>query len=66
MTRDKSHMEHIVRWAEYVRDNPDWKKKHTEFIDAQFLIAKRFYEKLAETPQGREKIKELRQLKMKN
>ncbi len=58
-------MEQVERWAEYVRNNPDWKKKHTEFINAQFIIAKKFYGKLAETPSGREKIKGLRELKIK-
>jgi len=66
MTRDKSHMEQVERWAEYVKNNPDWKKKHTEFINAQIEIANRFYKNLAKTPEGREKIKELRELKMKN
>jgi hypothetical protein len=58
--RDKTHLEQIKRWAEYVKDNSDWKKKHTEFINAQFEISSRFYKKLAETPEGREKVKELK------
>jgi hypothetical protein len=62
--RDKSHMEQVERWAEYVRNNPDWKKKHTKFIDAQFDIANRFYKKLALSPGGKEKIEELRKVKV--
>ena len=64
--RDKTHLEQIERWAEYVRTNPDWKKKHTEFIDAQFEMSNRFYKKLAETPEGREKIKKLKEMRIKN
>ena len=45
--------------------NKDWKIKHTQFIDAQFEIAQRFYKELAKTPEGVEKIKKLRELKIK-
>lgn len=58
MERDKTHKEQIERWAAYVRDNPNtWKSKFKPFIDSQFLIARRFYKKLAETEEGREKIR---------
>jgi len=58
MERDKTHMEQIERWANYVRENPDkWKAKFKEFIDSQIIISRRFYKKLAETKEGREKIK---------
>lgn len=41
--RDKSHEEELVRWAEYVRENPDkWKEKLKPFLDSQIIIAKRF------------------------
>ena len=63
--RDKSHGEQIERWAEYVKTHKDWKIKHTQFIDAQFEIAQRFYKELAKTPEGVEKIKKLRELKIK-
>jgi hypothetical protein len=62
--RDKSHIEQVERWAEYCRNNPDWKKKLKPFLDAQIIMANRFYKKLAETPEGREKIKELRAIKI--
>lgn len=63
--RDKSHDEQIERWAKYVRDNPDkWKSKLKPFLDAQIIMARRVYKKLAETPEGREKIKKLNELKM--
>ena len=64
MKRDKSHSEQIERWAEFVRDNPDkWKPKFKDFIDAQIIMSRRFYKKLAETEEGREKIRLLRNLK---
>jgi hypothetical protein len=58
--RDKGHMEQVERWARYVRENPDrWKSKIKPFIDSQIIMSRRFYERLAETPQGREKIKNI-------
>ena len=60
MAIEKSREEEIVRWAEYVRANRDWKKQHTEFINAQYrknaLVAKI----LRKTSKGREKLKMLR------
>ena len=61
--RDKTHDEQIERWAKFVRDNPDkWKEKIKPFLDSQILIARRFYFKLAESEEGREKIKLLRKM----
>ena len=57
--RDKSHEEQLERWAEYVKNNPDWKIKLKPFLDSQIIIARRFYKKLAETEEGRAKILEL-------
>ena len=62
MKRDKSHDEQIERWANYVK-SPDWKKKLKPFLDAQIIMARRFYSKLAETEEGRMKIKELKNIK---
>lgn len=63
--RDKSHDEQIVRNAEFVRDNPNkWKAKQKEFIDAQIIMARRFYSNLAKTEQGRNKILELKGIKV--
>jgi hypothetical protein len=59
--RDKSHAQEIERWAEYVRDNPDkWKAKLKLFLDAQILMARRFYKKLLGEEGGEEKLRELR------
>ncbi|MEA3329780.1 MAG: hypothetical protein U9Q06_03470 [Nanoarchaeota archaeon] len=63
MERDKTHQEQIERWAKFVKNNPDkWKLKFKEFINAQIIMSRRFYKKLAETPGGTNKIKQLRNL----
>ena len=60
----KEHLEQVERWAEYVRTHPnEWKAKMKLFLDAQIIMSRRFYQKLSETPEGREKIKELRSKK---
>ena len=62
--RDNTHNEQVERWAEFVRENPNkWKAKLKPFLDAQIIMARRFYKKLSMTEGGREKIKELRRLK---
>lgn len=41
--RDFSHEEELVRWANYVRKNPEkWKEKLKPFLDSQIIIARRF------------------------
>ena len=61
--RDKTHDEQIERWAKFVKENPDkWKAEIKLFLDAQIIMAQRFYSKLAQTKEGREKIKVLRGL----
>jgi len=60
--RDKSHAEQIERWAEYVRTHDDWKEKLKLFLDSQIITARRFYKKLAETPEGREKIRLIKRI----
>lgn len=61
--RDKTHSEQVERWANYVKNNPDWKKKLKPFLDSQIIISRRIYKKLAETEEGREKIRLLRSMK---
>jgi hypothetical protein len=61
--RDKTHSEQVERWANYVKNNPDWKKKLKPFLDSQIIISRRIYKKLAETEEGRKKIKLLRNIK---
>jgi len=63
--RDISHQEQIERWANFVRDNPEWKKQFKKFSDAQIIIARRVYDKLNQTQEGRAKIKILKRLEWK-
>lgn len=60
MKRDNSHQEQIERWAKFVRDNPNWREQFKRFSDGQIIMARRVFEKLAETEEGRRKIKLLR------
>lgn len=63
--RDKTHTEQIERWAKYVKDNPSkWKEKLKLFLDAQIIMSRRFYSKLATTKDGRKKIEMLRNLQV--
>jgi len=59
--RDKTHMEQVERWAEFIRNKPqkEWRPKFNEFIDAQFEIAKRFRENMEKTEEGREALKKV-------
>lgn len=66
MTHNNSHKQQIKIWAEYIRDNPDWKKQFKEFSDAQILLARKAYEKLAKTEEGVKKIKLLRERNLVN
>lgn len=47
----------VARWAEYVRSHKDWKKIHTDFINAQFIKYSGFLKRILKTPNGREKLK---------
>lgn len=61
----KEHEEQIERWAKYVKNSEGrWKAEHTAFIDGQINMANEFLKKLAETPEGREKLKELRTMRV--
>lgn len=58
--RDKSHVEQIERWANFVKNNPGkWKKEHTAFINAQINKANEFYNNLND----KEFVKKLRNIK---
>ena len=61
MTRDKSHEKELIRWADYVKNNPkEWKVRLKPFLDAQIIMARRFYQKLSKTEEGRRKLDEIR------
>lgn len=58
--RDKTHKEQVERWARYCKENPNkWKSKLKPFLDAQIIMARRFYKRLRRSEKGREKIKKL-------
>jgi len=57
--RDISHIQSIERWTEYMKKNPEWKKHHTEFIDAQFEKAYKIIKKILKSEEGKEKIKKI-------
>ncbi len=60
MTLDPTRLEQIDRWAEYVRtSNGAWKKPHSAFINAQIQKANAFWQRLAQTPEGKSKIIEI-------
>lgn len=65
--RDKSHMEEVERWAEFVKTHPrsEWKRKLNIFIDAQYDMAKRFYKNLEKTEKGRKILKRLKNARAK-
>ena len=65
MTRNKTHEDQVVRWAKYFKSNPEKARKELNlFINAQINMANDFYKRLSLTPLGKEKISELRKLKI--
>lgn len=64
MNERDSHMDQVMRWAKYVRDNPTtWKKIHTEFIDAIFEKHEQFVQRLKASPGGEEKLRQLQEMR---
>ena len=60
--RDKIHMEEVVRWAEFVRNNPrsKWKKAVNLLINATYQKADEFYKRLEKSERGREILDRLK------
>ncbi|MFH1324847.1 MAG: hypothetical protein ABIH64_06370 [Nanoarchaeota archaeon] len=54
---NKSRDEQIIRWANYVRSHKDWKRTHTDFINAQFIKYSNFIKRLVKTENGKEKLR---------
>lgn len=54
--RDRTHMEFIEKWADYVKNNSDWKKIHSEFINSQFKLHENFIKRLLKEKDGKKKI----------
>lgn len=56
--------EEIDRWIKYMKENPStWKEKHTKFINSQFEKSKQFQERLLKTPNGKDKLINLYDIK---
>lgn len=62
---NKERLEQIERWAEYVKNNNDWKKIHTQFINSQFQKSNEFFKRLAKQKGGKKKITEIFGIKNK-
>ncbi len=62
--RDRTHIEHIERWAKFVKTHPRsiWIREVGPLIDAQIIMANAFYERLAKVEGGIEKIRKLRKI----
>lgn len=67
MIRDKTHMEQVEKWAEFVRNNPrkKWKKVINVFIDSVYQKSKDFYIRLEKTEEGREILRRLKEERMR-
>ena len=62
--RDGSHDEQIVRWATFIKENPDkWREQHTAFVNSMIINANNFYDRLRKMPNGENIIGELRKLR---
>lgn len=57
MQKVNQRMEQVKRWANYVRSHKDWKKIHTDFINAQFIKYSRFLKRILKTQDGKEKLR---------
>ena len=56
-SNQSQRMEAVEKWALFVKNNPDnWKKIHTEFINAQFEKAYKAIDKILKEKGGPEKI----------
>ncbi len=58
--RDTTHMEHVERWAKFVKENPTkWQKPHSDFINSQYDLALNAIQRILKMPNGKEKIKKI-------
>lgn len=62
--RDSTHDEQVIRWAKFVKTHPRsvWIREVGPLIDSQIIMANAFYERLAKTEGGIDKIKKLRKI----
>lgn len=58
--------EEIDRWIKYMKENPNtWRKIHNNFIDAQFIKANDFVQRMLKEPNGKEKLLNIYNIKNK-
>lgn len=57
-------LEFVKFWADYIKTIKDseWSRQQNLLIDSQIISSRRVYKKLADTPEGKEKIKRLRNI----
>ena len=55
--------EAVEKWANFVKDNPDWKHIHTEFINSQFMKTEEFIKRLLKQKNGVKKVIDLYKIK---
>jgi len=67
MARDKSHMESVEKWAEFVKTAPRerWKNYVTVLINSQYKKADEFYDRLKKTKEGKEILERLKEERIK-
>jgi len=59
--------EEIDRWIKYMKENPNtWREIHNKFIDAQFIKAHEFAQKILKESNGKEKLMKIYNIKNKN
>ncbi len=66
MNRDSSHADFMDRWISYMRTHQNWRVKHAQFINAQYVHARKIIRELAKTPEGKEKIRKMYNITNKN
>ncbi|HII17050.1 TPA: hypothetical protein HA361_04000 [Candidatus Woesearchaeota archaeon] len=54
-----SREQHLESWAEYVMTHPEWKLRHTRFINALFAKHRNIVRKLRQQEGGEEKMRAL-------
>jgi len=61
VTRDKTHMESVEKWANFVKNHhrDEWKPIIDTFINAVYEKADDFYKRLGKTEEGRKILKRL-------
>ena len=59
--------EEIDRWIKYMKENPNtWRKIHNNFIDAQFIKANDFVQRMLKEPNGKERLLNIYNIQNKN